>query len=291
MRYRILHVATNLGLRPRGVERLGEVLLTMGLGEQLGARLDSPLKAIPFDDAIDPVRGARNIDTVAQLTVALADRVEAIIGGNEFPLVLGGDDSVLFGCLLAMRRKGSVGLFLLDGHTDFWNPLNGSGELSDSDIWISTGRGVPEIGNLEGYSPFVSDQACVLYGHRDREFQLAHRSDDVYTTSMLVRNLSEVRAAGIPDAANHAIARFRDSGVDRVWLHLDADCLADDLMPAVDWRVPGGFTAEEVIGLAKSLINSGLVFGMDVTIYNPGLDTPEYAAGRVLKDVLVSILR
>ena len=291
MHYRILHVATNLGLRPGGVERLGEVLLGMGLAKQIGATVDPPLKGTPFNDAIDPAIGARNIDAVAKIAVAQGSRVEGIVRDGDFPVVLGGDDSVLFGSLLGMRRMGSVGLFLLDGHTDFWNPLNGSGELSDSDIWISTGRGVPQIGNLEGRSPFVKDQACVLYGHRDRDFQLKQRSDDVYRTSMLVRNLAEVRAAGIPDAANHAIARFRDSGVDRVWLHLDADCLEDNLMPAVDWRVAGGFTPKEVIALTKSLIGSGLVSGMDITIYNPGLDTREYSAGKALRDVLVSILR
>jgi arginase len=169
--------------------------------------------------------------------------------------------------------------------------LGASGELSDSDIWISTGRGVPQIGNLEDLGPFVRDQACVLYGHHDRDFQLTHGSDDVYTASMLVRNLNEVRAAGLADAANHAIARFKESGVDRVWVHLDADCLADDLMPAVDWRVVGGFTPEEVIALARSLIGSGLVSGIDITIYNPSLDTSEYAAGKVLRDVVVLILR
>jgi len=29
---------------------------------------------------------------------------------------------------------------------------------------------------------------------------------------------------------------------------------------------------------------------MDVTIYNPGLDTTDYAAGKILSDVVVSIL-
>jgi arginase len=163
------------------VERLGEVLLKMGLARQIGATVDPPLKATSFNDAIDPGIGARNIDPVARLAVAQANRIEAIVRDNEFPVVLGGDDSVLFGCLLAMRRIGSVGLFLLDGHTDFWNPLNGSGELSDSDIWISTGRGVPQIGNLEDLAPFVRDQACVLYGHRDRDFQLTHGSDVGFT--------------------------------------------------------------------------------------------------------------
>jgi arginase len=290
MSFRVLHVATNLGLRPGGVERLGEVLLAMGLAERIGATVEPPLKAPPFNDMIESEIGARNVQAVADLAAAQANRIEAILRTGNFPVVLGGDDSLLFGCLLAMRRLGSVGLYLLDGHTDFWNPHNGSGELSDSDIWIVTGRGVPAIGNLENLSPFVNDRACVVYGHRDRAFQLKHASDDVYTTTMLVRNLGEVRAAGIADAAKHAIAFLRGSGVDRVWLHLDADCLSDDVMPAVDWRVEGGFSPEEVLGLARPLIGSGLVKGIDITIYNPGLDTIDYAAGKTLCDVVASIL-
>ena len=200
MNYRILPVATNLGLRPGGVELLGEVLLSLGLADHIGAQLEPSLEATAFSDTLDLTLGARNIEAVAKLAVEQANRLEAILGAGDFPVALGGDDSVLFGCLLAMRRRGSVGLYLLDGHTDFWNPRNGSGELSDSDIWIATGRGVPQIGDLEGLSPFVKDEACVIYGHRDREFQIANRSDDVYATAMLVRNLGEVRAAGVAEA-------------------------------------------------------------------------------------------
>jgi hypothetical protein len=36
LRPQILHVETNLGLRPGGVERLGAVLLELGLAERLG---------------------------------------------------------------------------------------------------------------------------------------------------------------------------------------------------------------------------------------------------------------
>lgn len=290
MSYRILHVATNLGLRPGGVERLGEVLLGLGLAERVGAMVEKTLQAPPFNEAIDPAIGARNVRTVAELAVVQADRVEAILRARDFPVVLGGDDSVLFGCLLALRRLGSAGLYLLDGHTDFWNPHNGSGELSDSDAWIATGRGVSLIGDLEARGPFVEDRACVVYGHRDRAFQLQHASDDIYATAMLVRNLSEVRAAGIQDAACHAMAVLRASRADRLWLHLDADCLNDEVMPAVDWRVDGGFTTEEVIGLARPFVASGLVAGMDITIYNPGLDTSDYKAGRALCDVVAAIL-
>jgi len=130
----------------------------------------------------------------------------------------------------------------------------------------------------------------VVYGHRDRTQQLEGGSQDVYREPMLVRNLNEIRAAGVDDAANHAAAFLSATGVDRVWLHLDADCLDDELMPAVDWRLEGGLTPAEVVSLARPLVHNGLVAGMDVTIYNPSLDSEDLAAGRVLLGVVESIL-
>jgi arginase len=78
--------------------------------------------------------------------------------------------------------------------------------------------------------------------------------------------------------------------MNNVRLHLDADCLDDSIMPAVDWSVDGGLSSEEVIGLARPAVESGLVSGMDVTIYNPSLDGEDRAAGRLLLDVVQSIL-
>jgi arginase family enzyme len=31
-----------------------------------------------------------------------------------------------------------------------------------------------------------------------------------------------------------------------VWIHLDADVLSDDVMPAVDYRMPGGLQPDEL---------------------------------------------
>jgi arginase len=287
---RILHVETNLGLRPGGVERLGAALLELGLAERIGAQVADGLRAPAFVDRRDPLLGARNVPAIAALAIEQADRVGEILDEGGFPVVMGGDDSVLLGCLLALRRRGSAGLLLLDGHTDFWDLPDGTGELSDSDLWIATGHGPDVIADLEGRRPLVSPEACVVYGHRDRALQLRDGSGDVYREPMLVRNLGELRAAGVADAANHAAAFLAAAGVDRVWLHLDADCLDDELMPAVDWRVPGGLTPGEVVGLARPLVSSELIAGMDVTIYNPALDTEELAAGRVLLDVVASIL-
>jgi arginase len=286
----ILHVETNLGLRPGGVERLGAALLELGLAERLGAKVAGHLRAPAFDERRDPVLGARNVSAAAALAVEQAGRVGEILDHGGFPVVLGGDDSVLFGCLLALRRRGQAGLAFLDAHTDYWDLPDGTGELSDSDLWIVTGHGPGIIADLEGLGPLVRPEACVVYGHRDRALQLETGSRDVYREPMLVRNLDELRAAGIDEAASHAAAFLAAAGADWVWLHLDADCLHDELMPAVDWRVDGGLSAAEVVSLARPLVRQGLIAGMDVTIYNPSLDTSDLAAGRVLLGVVAEIL-
>jgi arginase len=288
----ILHVKTNLGLRPGGVESLGSTLLELGLGERVGAKVVAPVCAPQFREERDPSFGTRNLYAIARLASEQADRISEILDRHAFPLVLGGDDSVLLGCLLALRRRGSAGLVFIDGHTDYWDLANSlAGEFSESDLWVATGHGPDVVANIEGLRPLVQPRASVIYGHRDRAEQLTQGSEDVYREPVLVRSLSELRSAGIEDAAHHATAFLGAAEVDRVWLHIDADCLDDALMPAVDWRTEGGMTPTELIQLARLILESGLVAGVDVTIYNPSLDGSDLAAGHVLADVIEEILR
>jgi arginase len=72
-------------------------------------------------------------------------------------------------------------------------------------------------------------------------------------------------------------------------IHLDADVLDDAVMPAVDYRLPGGLQLQELgVVLARALA-SGRAVGIEVAIYNPALD-PSGSAGRALTAVLVEAL-
>ena len=52
----------------------------------------------------------------------LADAVGAVLDHGAFPIVLGGDCTILLGITLALRRRGRSGLLFLDGHADFYQP-------------------------------------------------------------------------------------------------------------------------------------------------------------------------
>jgi arginase len=286
----ILYAKTNLGLRPSGVEQLGRALIALGLADRLGAHVHADLEAPPFDPRLDPEWGVPNIEAAAQFAVRQADAIFAVEAEREFPLVLGGDDSILFGCLLAARRRGTTGLYLLDAHTDYWDTRAGDGELSDSDLWIANGNGPRALADLESRAPLVEPRNCVVYGHRDRADQIEKGSADVYQTPMLVRSLAELRAMHLTDAATHAIAYLKGLGPGQVWIHLDADSLCDTLMPAVDWRVAGGFTPDEIVALLQPILETAAPAGMSVSIYNPSLDTATHDAGQVLVSLLVRLL-
>ena len=60
-------------------------------------------------------------------------------------------------------------------------------------------------------------------------------------------------------------------------------------MPAVDYRLPDGFSWSEVTSILRQALASGRAVGLEVTIYNPALDE-DGTAGRELTNVLVGAL-
>ena len=91
---------------------------------------------------------------------------------------------------------------------------------------------------------------------------------------------------GVAAAAAEAMRHLSRPGLDGFFLHVDADVLDDAIMPAVDYRLPGGLSAMELSHVVRAAAESGRLAALEVTIYNPALD-PDGTAGRLLADTLV----
>ncbi len=82
-----------------------------------------------------------NPQALAEYSPLLAEAVEAVLERGEFPIVLGGDCSILLGTMLALRRRGRFGVLYIDGDADFYqpeaNPIRGA--ASASDLAFATG--------------------------------------------------------------------------------------------------------------------------------------------------------
>lgn len=286
----ILEAPSVLGLRPTGVERLPEHLLRHGLAERIGARRAGRVEAPPYEEGRDPETGTLNARAIAAWTPRLADAIGDVLSRGEFPVILGGDCSIVLGATLALRRRGRYGLLYVDGHADFYQPeANPSGEAASMDLAFATGHGPALLADLEGRAPLVRAEDAVAFALRDADEQRAYGSQPL-PPELRALDLAAVRRLGVARAAAAAIAHLTRAGLDGFFIHVDADCLSDDLMPAVDYRLPDGLSWAELRTTLELALASPSAVGLEVTIYNPSLD-PGGAAGRALADLLAEALR
>jgi arginase len=290
----VLDAPSVLGLRPPapgrvpGARRLPEALRGNRLVERLRAgdagRVDPP----PYSPEIDPASGVRNGATIPAYSAALADRLVELLGAGAFPLVLGGDCSILLGGMLALRRLGRYGLVSVDGGLDFRHPGNAHlvgpvGSVAGEDLAVVTGRGTPQLTDLEGRRPLVAEADVVAMGHRS----LDPVADEILATAMTLFDVAELRRLGPAEAARRAVATLAGRGVEGFWVHVDTDVLDPELMPAVDSPEPGGLTHQELVALLKTLTASELAMGVQVTIFDPDLD-PDGRLAAELTDTVVA---
>jgi arginase len=261
-----------LGLRPTGVEQLPRALIELGLAERLNARVACRVEPADYDPERDPHTRMLNPRAIRDYAIELAVAVEAVLNEGEFPVVLGGDCSILLGNLLALRRRARYGLLFVDGHADFYQPeANVNGEAASSELAFATGRGPDILAAPAGYRPLVRDEDVVAFGHRDAD-EAAHYRSQPLPSSLRSIDLETVRRVGVEAASRQAIAHLERDELTGFWIHLDADVLDDAIMPAVDSRQPDGLSYAELIEVLRPLLGSPLAAGMQVTIFDPELD-------------------
>jgi arginase len=286
----ILEAPSILGLRPTGVERLPEALLANGLAERTRSRHAGRIAPdAAYSSWRDPQTLTLNARAIANYSLKLADAVGELLDSKEFPIVLGGDCSIVLGPALAMRRRGRYGLLFIDGHTDFYQPeANPNGEAASMDLAFVTGRGPAVVTNLDGHSPLVRDEDVFVFGYRDAEEQAEFGSQPL-PPAMKSFDLATVRRLGIEAAAKEAVSHVTRCELAGFWIHVDADSLDDAIMPAVDYRLEGGLSKQELQTILRVALASGRAVGFEITIYNPSLD-PKGTAGAALTDILATVL-
>lgn len=284
-RVTIVEAPSTLGLRTTGVERLGQRLLDEGLARKVGAQSVIRIQTLPPRPERDPQTQTLNARSIAAWSPRLADAVESILDRSEFPLILGGDCSILLGSMLGLRRRGRYGLLFIDGHADFYQPdAEPTGEAASMDLALATGHGPEPLTNLEQRGPLVRAEDAVAFAFRDGAQQRLHGSQSL-PPELMALELAEVRRIGIEQATRVALARLTDARLDGFFIHFDADALSDAIMPAVDYRMPDGLAASEAISVIRAALATGKAAGMEVTIYNPALDA-DGSAGSVLTTVI-----
>ncbi len=272
----IISAPSILGLKPTGVEQLAQSLLDRGLKDMLHSTL--PVHTVPthnqyYNTKRDAETKCLNTEQIVAFSKKLIEAVSKSIDKNYFPIVLGGDCSILTGILPVLKARGNYGLVFLDAHADFYAPEQSlTGEVADMDLAIVTGRGHLALTNINGLKPYVEDRHVIHIGQRDWEETKKYGSEDIRNTGIRCFSFKEIEEQGIQQIIVDAVAQLKKGDTEGYWLHFDTDVLSDDINPAVDYRLPGGMSYLQVEHLIRNLLDTGRICGLSITIFNPRLD-------------------
>src|SRR5260221_14011627 len=233
----ILDAPSNLGLKPPaegqepGVKWMAQAIRSRGLVQRLGA-IDAGKVEVPaYDDFLDPRLAVRNPVGIVVFAKALAARIRQLLEQNQFPLVLGGDCSILLGSTLALRQLGRYGFLFVDGHTDLMTPSDSiTGGAAGKDLALVTGTGPELLTNIDGQKPYVRPEDTVLFGYRWPDSESIARPSN----PMKSFPLDAIRADGVASSAAAAVSYLESAPTLGFWLHLHVKVLAPEWMFPVD---------------------------------------------------------
>jgi arginase len=158
------------------------------------------------------------------------------------------------------------------------------------DLAIATGRGPDVVANLDNLRPLVREEDTVVFGYRDGEATEGIGENSIKSTQIYAQTLDAIRQVGVKQAAINALDRLLQKPLDGIWIHLDVDVLDDAIMPAVDYRMLGGMSFEELTEVLQVLIASPKAIGLEVTIFNPSLDPDGLIACALMNSLVAGLM-
>lgn len=281
----LIGVPYNVGWKGPGVEQAAQAFREAGLVDELkkaGCQVvdcGDVAVDLPPRDKSDPT--FLNPGQVAAVARALATRVQRAVANGYFPLIIGGEDSVLMGIIEGLRQGASseIGLIYMDAHGDFNTPeTTPSGLIGGMNVAICAGKGRDELVNMFGHSPLLREENIVLYATRDldplEEKALAESKVTLYRRERL-------RQLGV-GAAVQEIVHGLGSRCPHVHVHMDLDVLDETEVSAACLPVADGLSTAELRQTFQGLLQSGTVCSLAVMVFDTTKDPDGMQARKVV---------
>lgn len=213
----------------------------------------------------------RYLDEIVRACEAIAKKVEKSARAGHFPLVMGGDHSIVMGTIAGLTKaKGTQGVIYFDAHGDF-NTMDTtpSGNIHGMGLAACVGLGHPKLVSIGGVKPKVKPENVALIGVRELdqgEKELLKKAD-IYVATM-----RDVDERGIAKVTKEAIERVRH-GTKGVHVTFDVDVLDPREAPGTGTPVLGGLTFRESHLALEILAERNIPTSFELVEVNPLLDT------------------
>lgn len=217
---------------------------------------------------------AKYLKPIVDACTEMAGRVEEILNNDEFPLMLGGDHSIVMGSLAGMhawckKQNLKLGVLYVDAHGDFnTTETTLSGNIHGQCLAASAGYGLKELVNIYESEQKVNPQNICFVGCRDLdpgEKKLMHEA------GVTVFTVSDIDRMGFAEVVKK-VKLFFKTHVDVVHISFDMDALDPSIAPGTGVPVPGGMVYREALILMEEMAALNMVKSMEIVEVNPILD-------------------
>jgi arginase len=222
------------------------------------------------EKANKPGTNLKNLPLVAKGNALLAARVDEIIEGGSFPLVLGGDHSIAIGTLAGVAKHyENVGVIWYDAHGDLnTEETSPSGNIHGMPLAVSIGLGHPDLINIHGSGPKVKPENIVIIGARSLD---EGEKELIRDKGIKVFTMHEIDRMGMTKVMEECIDYLRER-TDGVHLSLDLDGVDPADAPGVGTPVIGGISYRESHLAMEMLAEANLITSAEFVEVNPILD-------------------
>jgi arginase family enzyme len=216
-----------------------------------------PFEPTQLHDAGDAAVVAH--DLTATLA-AVREKTAAEVSAGRIPIVVGGDDSILYPAVAGFHDtvRGSVALVHLDAHLDLLDASAEQGRFSHS-------SGMRRALGLDR----VAADRSVQVGTRNMNFPSSKRFiDEIGLLELPARRVLAEGTEWTLDQISKGTA-----GADHTFLCVDMDVVDPAHAPGVGWHEPGGLTSRQLLDLVVGLAPQ--TGGMVLNEVNPMTDFRE----------------
>jgi agmatinase len=170
----------------------------------------------------------------------VSDAVAGSVQRGRVPIVLGGDDSLLFACARGLHDAltGPVGIVHFDAHLDLLDDNERQGRFSHS-------SGMRRALDL----PRIAAQHCIQVGCRNFNFPSSFAFKQIED----VRHISAVECHELGTAAVVDRVLERGRAADHVFLSFDIDAVDPSAAPGAGAHEPGGLTSRFALDAVRAL--------------------------------------
>lgn len=186
-----------------------------------------------------------------------------VLAHNKIPVILGGEHSISFGVVQAMREKfPGISVLQLDAHADLRNYYQCSPYSH-----ASVGRRISELCPLvqAGIRSMSAEEAAFMKESTIRTFS----ADFILEEQLWWEKVAETLSGDI-------------------YITIDIDVLDPSIMPATGTPEPGGIYWKDILRLVRAVSSRCRVRGFDVVELSPipGMVAPDFLAAKLVYRII-----